>query len=157
MNSTIDYSLVWYRCSKCGHVYRGNEYGCHNATDECSNVSGTHSSPVQELFVNAYTVTQRYGGPEEGGWWYNHREPVCSVPVHSLSSAHCLSAFLKREYGRDKQGRYPGEILGYVGPNPLDSVDDIEPNDTTGLIEGYDTAVCIEPWPGKPTERPQYE
>jgi len=26
--------------------------------------------------VNVYAVTRRYGGPEEGGWWWNCYEPV---------------------------------------------------------------------------------
>ena len=32
-------------------------------------------------FVNVYSVTRHYGGPEEGGWWYNQGEPIASVPV----------------------------------------------------------------------------
>jgi hypothetical protein len=27
-------------------------------------------------FINVYTVTRHYGGPEEGGWWYNMGEPI---------------------------------------------------------------------------------
>ena len=23
-------------------------------------------------YLNVYEVTQQYGGPEEGGWWYNY-------------------------------------------------------------------------------------
>lgn len=23
------------------------------------------------IYVNVYSVTREYGGPEEGGWWYN--------------------------------------------------------------------------------------
>ena len=34
-------------------------------------------------YLNAYKVIQRYGGPEEGGWWYSVYEPVASLP-HSL-------------------------------------------------------------------------
>lgn len=30
-------------------------------------------------FVTAYAVTHHYGGPEEGGWWYNWYEPVETV------------------------------------------------------------------------------
>ena len=26
------------------------------------------------MYVNAYEVTRHYGGPEEGGWWYNRGE-----------------------------------------------------------------------------------
>lgn len=32
-------------------------------------------------FVNAYSVTRHYGGPEEGGWWYDRGTPLASVPV----------------------------------------------------------------------------
>ncbi len=32
-------------------------------------------------YVNAYAVTRHYGGPEEGGWWYNRGQPLASVPV----------------------------------------------------------------------------
>jgi len=35
------------------------------------------------LYVNAYRVSRAYGGPEEGGWWYDvgepHRLHSCSV------------------------------------------------------------------------------
>ena len=27
-------------------------------------------------YVNVYSVTRHYGGPEEGGWWYNAGEPI---------------------------------------------------------------------------------
>jgi len=33
------------------------------------------------VYVNAYAVTRHYGGPEEGGWWYNRGEPLASVPI----------------------------------------------------------------------------
>lgn len=31
-------------------------------------------------YVNAYSVTRHYGGPEEGGWWYDVGRPLASVP-----------------------------------------------------------------------------
>ena len=36
---------------------------------------------VVEVYVNAYIVTREYGGPEEGGWYYDAGYPVASVPV----------------------------------------------------------------------------
>jgi hypothetical protein len=27
-------------------------------------------------FIHKYQVSQQYGGPEEGGWWYDAGEPV---------------------------------------------------------------------------------
>jgi hypothetical protein len=35
------------------------------------------------IYVNAYRVSRAYGGPEEGGWWYDVGEPMASVPIHS--------------------------------------------------------------------------
>ena len=32
-------------------------------------------------FVNIYLVNRSYGGPEEGGWWYDHGWLQCSIPV----------------------------------------------------------------------------
>jgi len=37
------------------------------------------------FYVNAYEVTRNYGGPEEGGWWYNLHVPIASVPVIASS------------------------------------------------------------------------
>ena len=36
---------------------------------------------VIEVYVNAYIVTREYGGPEEGGWYYDAGYPVASMPV----------------------------------------------------------------------------
>jgi hypothetical protein len=34
------------------------------------------------LYVNVYIYDKAYGGPEEGGWWFNTFEPVSSVRVY---------------------------------------------------------------------------
>lgn len=36
---------------------------------------------TQITYLNAYAVTRHYGGPEEGGWWFNAGEPLASVPL----------------------------------------------------------------------------
>lgn len=36
---------------------------------------------MELIYVNAYEVTQHYGGPEEGGWWYDSGEVLASSPV----------------------------------------------------------------------------
>lgn len=38
-------------------------------------------------YVNAYELTLAYGGPEEGGWWYDIGEPLASVPVSGMEEA----------------------------------------------------------------------
>lgn len=30
-------------------------------------------------YLTVYAVTRHYGGPEEGGWWYNVHEPIFST------------------------------------------------------------------------------
>ena len=32
-------------------------------------------------YVSVYDVFQAYGGPEEGGWWYNKRGCLLSLPM----------------------------------------------------------------------------
>ena len=38
--------------------------------------------PEQRLrYINVYAVTRHYGGPEEGGWWYNSGSPIESRSI----------------------------------------------------------------------------
>ena len=42
------------------------------------------------IYINAYLVGNAYGGPEEGGWWYDYGTPLASVPmeVADIKLAH---------------------------------------------------------------------
>lgn len=46
--------------------------------------------------VTVYEVTLQYGGPEEGGWWYNYYHPVLTRSVrdnaHAARVAEVLAA-----------------------------------------------------------------
>lgn len=33
------------------------------------------------IYVNAYLVQRCYGGPEEGGWWFDSGTPLAAVPL----------------------------------------------------------------------------
>ena len=35
------------------------------------------------VYINAYSVARCYGGPEEGGWYYDAGTPLASVPIKS--------------------------------------------------------------------------
>ena len=37
------------------------------------------------LYVNVYHVSQLYGGPEEGGWYYDAGEPIASIPIETTT------------------------------------------------------------------------
>jgi len=60
-------------------------------------------------YVTVYLVTREYGGPEEGGWYYNRRIPErtwgCGVP---------LPAWLTRIVARYLLGRYDAERYGDI-------------------------------------------
>jgi len=36
--------------------------------------------PVTVKYANAYLTDRLYGGPEEGGWYYDVGEPIMSLP-----------------------------------------------------------------------------
>jgi len=67
------------RCSHCGFVF--DEDG------ECECVPEDYIKPGTQalMYVNAYSVTRHYGGPEEGGWWFNANEPLASIPIKATS------------------------------------------------------------------------
>lgn len=48
------------------------------------------------LLVSEYTVDRLYGGPEEGGWWYDDWEPTGNVAalVFDQSAAHAVAGLL---------------------------------------------------------------
>lgn len=52
------------------------------------------------LYVNVYEVDRHYGGPEEGGWYYDAGDPVESHPVDTEGAADRLVEHLEQEYPR---------------------------------------------------------
>ena len=82
-------------------------------------------------YTNLYLAERRFGGPEEGGWYYDHFEIVRSEPYSPAAHAAMLA-----EVEQQNDGRYP-----------LHSVL------STGLY-----VVEIEDQPGetRPAERPEY-
>lgn len=56
-------------------------------------------------YVNAYEIDRAYGGPEEGGWWFDVRCPISSIRVWNHQEA--LEAFnlLEKLYREDYENR----------------------------------------------------
>lgn len=52
-------------------------------------------------YVNVYRVERVYGGPEEGGWWYDMREILRSTPCVSEEEAEALAEIVRLS------GEYP--------------------------------------------------
>lgn len=68
-------------------------------------------------FVSVYMVTRCYGGPEEGGWWYDSYELRASLPIadylEGAPSADEVEAFLRRIFGEGEGNRF--SVLGGYG------------------------------------------
>ncbi len=61
-------------------------------------------------FVTAYEVTRHYGGPEEGGWWWDRYEPIDTVPT---SEPEKMVEVFKTRY-EDRVSGDIGSVLGGV-------------------------------------------
>jgi hypothetical protein len=91
-------------------------------------------------FVNVYLVDRVYGGPEEGGWWFDTGRFVEAYPVRGTRAKEL-------------------ERLDYV-KGLCDDRNEEEGNRDIGsvLSDGeYDCWIQDEPGSDFPTERPMYE
>lgn len=62
-------------------------------------------------YLHKYEVAQQYGGPEEGGWWYDAGDPVddwCVVMVEDEEIANFVCRALNHEEitRRDEEEKY---------------------------------------------------
>lgn len=68
--------------------------------------------PGDVRFVNVHMVHRCYGGPEEGGWWWNRRECVSSIPLQHPGDVDEINSVLKFLAGRYEN---VGDIYSMVG------------------------------------------
>jgi hypothetical protein len=95
-------------------------------------------------YINAYAISRNYGGPEEGGWWYDSGRVLASVPwpddtseAQLNSSKTWLRSLLQPE----------------VAPHRLETVDRF-----SVCGDGEDLSIRIEDGPAEayPTETPYF-
>lgn len=77
------------------------------------------------VFVNVYKVTRRFGGHEEGGWWYNDHSCIETYPCRE-ENAEDVKAFLKKEhedvaYGDIYSVRGGAELAVHIEDRPAES------------------------------------
>ena len=98
-----------------------------------------------DLYLNAYMVTQAYGGPEEGGWWYDCGEVIASEPVRFTGP--CTMHY--REFFKEKCDILLKELEDDHGPHR---------NRTSAVGDGFDLYVQVSREPGAnyPDEKPYY-
>ncbi len=117
-------------CPACGRIVPVPLSG----TKVCPNCGEEELPLMGSCYVNAYGVTREYGGPEEGGWWYDRGTPVASLWVEA-DEAEKAADELKARYDHIKEG------------------------DLSSVLGGTELWVKIEdhfaaPWPAT---RPHYE
>jgi hypothetical protein len=91
---------------------------------------------LAKFYVVVTHVTRHYGGPEEGGWWYDWTSIEDVRKVFGAEGVLKALEKLGEEYPRSRYGR--GSVLGDAGD--------------------YEFAVCIsqEEFPEETKERPTY-
>ena len=57
------------------------------------------------IFVNVYEVDRNYGGPEEGGWWFDSGTVVNTFQMVSRNQANALAELLRNVFS-DAGNRY---------------------------------------------------
>lgn len=118
-------------CERCDcHGWIGNKI-----CPDC--INGYVYEPVQEdkiVFVNVYSITRHYGGPEEGGWWYNWDACIESIPVQNKYSDVMAEEMEKRYLPRKH-----GNIYSVLGGTD------------------YEVRIEAEPKESETKERPHYE
>jgi hypothetical protein len=89
-----------------GRSYNGRSYISHLIVDE-------ESLEPAPWFINVYEMDRGYGGPEEGGWWYDIRTPVISFPADSKRDAESQLDAIMEEY--PSEGDRPVSSVIYSG------------------------------------------
>ena len=74
-----------------------------------------HKFNNADLYVNIYEMDKAFGGPEEGGWWYNIYTSVKSIPVKGLENAVKLQKKIMEKLNNEEDS----SKSEYIGSNPL--------------------------------------
>lgn len=118
------------------------------------------------LYVNIYAVSRCYGGPEEGGWWFEAGEPVGSVPIEMTETEQrALHTLITQREGEDIDPElYAKHIDSYLtekARSVREAYQDRYPRQSSYSVLGGDDdfRVCIEEHYAQPYPevRPHYE
>jgi hypothetical protein len=93
-------------------------------------------------YVNVYELDSLYGGPEEGGWWYDEGTPFLSLKVEQCDRAGDiidLAVALREQY--QDNGNRRSTVYREVSDKPTD----------------YRVLIEDAPAQAWPEERPRYE
>lgn len=117
-------------------------------TDACWNCGADATSIRRPMFytVAVYRISRCYGGPEEGGWYYDAEE-LSHAGDHTIHARMCPNEDKARDYAKTVQ-----EILDREEPDNARSLGSVLSNGQ------YRALVCPEfPHERYPLVKPHYE
>lgn len=157
-------------CRNCGEEIDSN-YGC----EACDIAPDNYVRPGSDtlMYVNAYSITRHYGGPEEGGWWFNHRQPIASIPIKAVSHEHhdssCWTCNRAAQGTKDDEGNpikpckwgfhlVPDEAQVETFKTHLETLfADVTEGNIYSVLGGAELCVSLEEEEAAPSPRPHYE
>jgi hypothetical protein len=100
--------------------------------------------PEWPKYINVYEVTQSYGGPEEGGWWFDCGTPLESVRCDSQEQLDTAMLIMEKRYEVNDNDKWDRERK--AGPHSC-------------MRGAYGITVCVEEQFAEayPQSRPHYE
>lgn len=121
--------------------------------------------PAAPCFVSIYNRSQHYGGPEEGGWWYDRIILAGSLPFQTREAAELWLAVAKAEVQRMNRAAAPARARAHAAlpdpdlvPCPAGTGEGFIPNDWS---DGGELWITIEETAGQSDNsaepRPHYE
>ena len=118
------------RCYHCDY-WKTDEDGYNIGNPEgfyCKHCDNDGHVTLQEndiVYVNVYSVTRHYGGPEEGGWWYNWDNCIETYPVKNKRAETILEE-LESEYASKRYGN----IYSVLGGRDIEIRLEAEPKES---------------------------
>ena len=79
------------------------DYVCSRCNEE-KKVLDVITGPPPSIWVNVYFIERKYGGPEEGGWYYNWYTCVESVECKNEEEVEEMVSKLKDKYEDENFG-----------------------------------------------------
>ena len=104
------------------------DYDCIYENEVCDHCDSTGYEPIpdmQVVSVNVYSVERCYGGPEEGGWYFDWLECIEVYPCRN-KAAEDMRALLEDENEHKKWGDISSvlggrDIVVYIEETPKES------------------------------------
>lgn len=115
--------------------FRGNTY---RLAQRMLRKQATKENEVQKIYIAMWESSRHYGGPEEGGWYYDIHTIATVRFAFGWKRALKIARDLQKEYGQPRFNRYSAANRGEADKN----------------IKIYSS---IDHIPEEQTKRPRYE